>query len=89
MKCNELGLHGADPHSFIWTWFMAKKKEGERTRDTNFGVSQYFRSKYSLYWWQKSFSSPMNNTLEFQEVVTSVRYMLSVLKIRKASVIFA
>ena len=44
MKHNELGLHGADTHSFIWTCSgLFLEKEGEKTRDTNFGLSQHFR----------------------------------------------
>ena len=33
MKHNELGLHGADTHSFIWAWsglFLEKEGENER-----------------------------------------------------------
>ena len=71
----------------LGSWLRRKRERERETRISEF--SSILGGKYSLCWWQKSFSASVNNTLEFQEVVTSVRYMLSVLKIRKAGVLFA
>ena len=65
MELIHIHLYGLVP-GYFW-------RKRERKRETRIsGFRSILGGKYSFRWWQKSFSSPVNNTLEFQEVVTSM-----------------